>query len=180
MGSSHPTTQPSSLPLPLLLRWLPRPSRSLLGCSFACGDLRARFRSTASTAEPSQPPARVLQACWDAGRPLPQCPHLPAPPLRDQPRAQSRLRWSNMHMRSQRRHQGATPPSTPGPQIPPIEQCLPLTSAQPAHCVGEPVILISVILAWILIDDAQILVPVRPVHLIDPVGEQRHSWGNGN
>lgn len=50
-----------------------------------------------------------------------------------------------------------------------------LTSPQPAHGVGEAVVLVCVALAWVLTDDAQILVPVGPVHLVHPVGKVRPS-----
>ena len=50
-----------------------------------------------------------------------------------------------------------------------------LTSPQSSDALLQPVHLAGLILAWILVDDRQVLIPVAPVHLIHPV-KTKHQW----
>lgn len=65
-----------------------------------------------------------------------------------------------------------------GEQKPPNR---PLTSAQTPYGVGEAVILVGVVLAGVLVDDTQVLIPVRPVHLVHSAREKtgRDARGRG-
>lgn len=38
--------------------------------------------------------------------------------------------------------------------------------------MGEAIVLVDLALARVLVNDAQVLVPVRPVHLVHPGGEE--------
>lgn len=50
-----------------------------------------------------------------------------------------------------------------------------LTSPQSSDALLQPVHLAGLILAWILVDDRQVLIPVAPVHLIHP-DITKHQW----
>lgn len=52
-----------------------------------------------------------------------------------------------------------------------------LTPAEAPHGVREAVVLVDLALAWILVNDAQVLVPVRPVHLVHP-GREKQFGGS--
>lgn len=52
-----------------------------------------------------------------------------------------------------------------------------LTPAEAPHGVREAVVLVDLTLAWVLINDAQVLVPVRPVHLVHP-GREKQFGGS--
>lgn len=55
----------------------------------------------------------------------------------------------------------------------------PLTPAEAAHSVREAVILVVLALAWVLVNDAQVLVPVRPIHLVHSGGAAAESRSGG-
>lgn len=49
-----------------------------------------------------------------------------------------------------------------------------LTPTKAPHGVGEAIVLVDFTLARVLVNDAQVLVPVRPVHLVHP-GREKQS-----